>query len=326
MRYRLILIWMNGGYGYKKKWPKRAIDDISILLQQLNSQKPKEIHRAVRGLKDIKFWKGTEFRAFLLYFGFVILKPHLPPAEYDHFVLLSCAVRICMTNVYKPYLEIARKWFDQYIDQYIDLYGSHSIGSNVHNLHHVIDDVQNLGCLMDISTYPFENRLQFLKSKVKHPNLPLQQITRRLVEMSIDYDVLYLSSASKNSIFPQLRFPFKLNNTFCYKEIQIDTDCTLSCLKVANSWFLTNSNEIVRMNYAFRQNNDILIYGEPVKERVAFFTYPVTSSRLHIFKSDGKTDNIRAFKLENIKSKMISLSINGSEMVFMPLLHTLKYI
>lgn len=118
------------------------------------------IHRAVRGFKDLKFWKAIEFRAFLLYFGMVVLKKYLPPEEYFHFMLLSCAVRVCYTNAYKPYVGIVKKWFDKFILDYGKIYGHHSIGSNVHNLNHVVEDVQEFGCLMDASTYPFENRLK----------------------------------------------------------------------------------------------------------------------------------------------------------------------
>lgn len=178
--YRLLLVWKCGDTEFGKIWQKREILEINKLLLQLNDQKPKEIHRSIRTLNDIKFWKGTEFRSFLLYYGVAILKQCLPLDIYDHFLHLFCAVTLCYSDVYKDYLDIAKKWFDQYIEGCIEIYKKHSIGSNVHNLTHIVDDVKRFGCLSSISAYPFENRLHFLKLRLKQPKLPLEQITRRI--------------------------------------------------------------------------------------------------------------------------------------------------
>lgn len=314
---------MEGKFEYDRKWSKRDIDEMNIVLKGFTSQKPKEIHRAVRGLKDVKFWKGTEFRSFLLYYGIVALKDRLPEDVYKHFLRLSCATRICYTDAYRIYLEIADGWFKKYIEEYISIYGEESIGSNLHNLSHVFHDVRKFGNLMDVSTYPFENRLQFLKSRVKQPNLALQQITRRLVELSLDYDQLYTTGSSKKPSFPQLRFPYKMNNELVYKEVQIDSGCTISITKQSDSWFLTTCNDIVLMKYAIGHENGILIYGATIKTKEDFFEQPVSSKFLHIFKSDGETGPITPFHLQTIKSKMICLS-HKSDFIFMPLLHTLK--
>lgn len=316
---------MKGHIEYDRKWSKEDISNINCVLIGFNKHKPKEIHRAVRGLKDIHFWKGTEFRSFLLYYGIVALKKFLPEDVYRHFLMLNCAARICYTDAYKIYLHIAKDWFNQYVEEYINIYGSGSIGSNLHNLNHVCDEVERYGCLMSISTYPFENKLQFLKSKVKQPNLVLQQITRRLVELSLDYEQLYTAvNSSKNSNFPQLQFAYKLDNTSVYKALQIDSECTISSVKKSNSWFLTTCREIVSMKYALAHENEILIYGTPIIKKDNFFTYPVSSKYLDIYKSDGETGPVKVYNLQTIKSKMIYLP-DESDFVFMPLLHTLKY-
>lgn len=139
----------------------------------------------------------------------VALKKLLPSNIYRHFIRLSCAARICYTDAYGKYLEIAKDWFNLYLEEYMNIYGSHTIGSNLHNLSHVYDDVKNFGSLMDTSTYPFENYLQFLKSRVKQPNLTLEQITRRIVELSLDYNLLHTNKSSKPLNFPNLRLPYK---------------------------------------------------------------------------------------------------------------------
>lgn len=321
--YRLLIIWMEERSENGHKWSKKDIGEINVILSGFNKQKPKEIHRAVRSLKDVKFWKATEFRSFLLYYGIVALRNHLPVDMYQHFLRLSCAARICYSDAHKTYIEIAKDWFETYIEEYINIYGSHSIGSNLHNLTHVVDDVQRFGCLMDTSTYPFENMLQFLKSRVKQNNLALEQITRRLVELSLDHEQLYATSSSKISSFPNLRFPFKLNGTLVFKEIQIDSSNTISAMRQSNSWFLTTCNEIVLMKYAFSQENKIIICGAPIKNKDNYFTFPASSKFFHIYKSDGEISDIIPFNLQKIKSKMVCL-MDKFDFVFMPLLHTLK--
>lgn len=315
------MIWSEGAYEYNAKWSKKDVEKVNVSLERLNCQKPKDIHRAIRGLNNLKFWKGTEFRAMLLYYGLVVLKENLPNDVYLHYVKLTCAVRICYTDAYKSYRPIAKMWFDEYIEEYINIYGIHSIGSNIHNLCHIFFDIEKFGSLLDISTYPFENRLQFLKSRLKQPRLPLQQITRRLVELSLDYDQLY-TRMNEQATFPKLRLSYKLDNTLVYKEIQINSKFTISTVRKADSWFLTNKNDIVMMKYALERGNEILIYGVSVCCKEDFFIQPVSSSRLKIFESSGDTTDIRSFEYHTVKAKMICLS-SGMKFVFMPLLHTL---
>lgn len=71
-----------------------------------------------------------------------------------------------------------------YIKKYIELYGNDSISSNVHNLCHIVEDVRKFGPLPFISSYPFENTLGYVKRMVRHGNLPLSQVSKRLTEIS----------------------------------------------------------------------------------------------------------------------------------------------
>lgn len=286
-------------------WSKKSKGVLNQLLKQFNNFKPMEIPRSVRSFEDIKFWKATEFRSFLLYYGIIILKDHLSIEEYNHFLLLTCAVRIFYVDVYTPFRQIAKNWLLKYVDEYINIFGSDRIGSNVHNLIHIFEDVEHLGCLNQISTYPFENRLHFLKTRLKQPNKSLQQIARRLVELSLDFDVLFGTSAQEKA-YPELKFPFKLDNAFVYQQIEVDSNLTLSTRKLSDSWFLTMNNDIVRMMHAIKLNNEIMICGLPVKRKEIFFRTPVSSERLHIFKSDGEMNESSLFNLESVKAVLYS--------------------
>lgn len=321
---RLLRSWTGGAKGYSGKWTKVQIEQINKQLIALNKYKPIEIHRSIRALSVLSFWKGTELRSFLLYYGIVVLKDYLPTEEFHHFLLLTCAVRIFYIDAYKSYRHIAKNWIDRYIEGYINIFGIDSVTSNVHNLNHIFDDVNNLGCLNETSTYPFENRLQFIKKRVKQPNRALAQVARRIVELTLDYDVLF-GSKSQMSITQesQLKYPQKLGSQLIYNEILVAPDFILSCRKQSNCYFLSKTDEIVRMKYACLLNNQINICGESIINKNNLFTHPVSSSRLHIYKSDGEMNGESFYKLDCIKAKMLCFTIKR-EHIFMPLLHTMN--
>lgn len=316
-----MLLWKFGDVDFEKIWSKRDIFRIDAILKSFNKYKPREIHRGLRGLKDLKFWKGTEFRSFLLYYGIVVLKKFLPVDIYNHFLLLFCAVTICYSDFYKKIVRIAQTYFDRFIEECINIYKEHSIVSNIHNLTHVVDDVIRFGNLNSLSAYPFENRLHFLKSRLKQRRAPLEQITRRIVELSLDYDQLFFTDPAKSD-FPTLQFRHMLDGNLVYKQIQINSNCTLSANTEADSWFLTKDLKIVKFSYATSTNENILIYGSPIAFKEDFFKLPVSSRYLNIFKSNRILENVQCFEYEKIMAKMISLP-QEDYFVFIPLSHTL---
>lgn len=114
---RLLLIWLGKLKGIPRTWPEREELEISALLKKCNATLPTEIHRSIRSLDHICYWKGTEFRTFLMYLGIVILKPFLAQHEYEMFVKLHCAVTICSTNAYSLYQPLARRLFTDFIEE-----------------------------------------------------------------------------------------------------------------------------------------------------------------------------------------------------------------
>lgn len=85
---RCLYGWHEGSYNFRTKWSKAQADGISEMLRNCNFTKPSDIHRAIRTLKFLKFWKGSEYHTFLLYLGPVILKDFVPLDVYEHFLTL----------------------------------------------------------------------------------------------------------------------------------------------------------------------------------------------------------------------------------------------
>lgn len=129
--------WKNGGYNFSnyKLSPDKQIE-LSNKLKKCNEFKPCELHRAARGIDCLAFWKGLEFRTFLLYLGSVVLRDiFFDKNLYDHFMLLSCAITICSCKTYidEGLLPLAEALIDTYLELYIHIYQIDSINNNLHN-------------------------------------------------------------------------------------------------------------------------------------------------------------------------------------------------
>lgn len=188
---------------------------------------------------------------------------------------------------------------------------------------HVLDDVKQHGCLQDISTYPFENLLQFIKLRVKQRYMPLEQVARRLIESSSQYYKIDMHLS--NSVFPQVKYPCSFDNKQVFKDVVVDSSFTLSSKKRSDSWFLTYNGDIVRMKHATMNDcKDITICGNTLKSSFNFFHFPISSKHLHVYETDGDVDsNIVEFNLDSIKAKFFCLPIIQT-FVLIPLLHTMK--
>lgn len=257
----------------------------------------------------------------------------LPESEYTHFLQLYAAVRICSSNLYKEHQPIATKMFKTYVKNYETLYGRHSIGSNVHNLIHVTEDMINcnVGNLIDISIYKYENSLRILKLMLQHSNRPLEQVVRRIVEKETSEKL-----SEKTNLFdpkpfiPKTFYETHYHNCTIYKKIELEPNVILSSRKFDirnrnfsfkgnDSCFITKTNEIIKMLFVRKSALEFKIYGLRVKEKRAFFVHPIESTKLDIYVlldiyvSDGAMENgMCVHSLDSIKAKMMCIVLSYS--------------
>lgn len=328
---RCLARWAFGEKGFSRKMSRAHFELASRLIQSCQKQMPTDFHRKLRRPDTLRRWKGVESRTMLLYVGMVVFKRVLDEDLYAHFLLLCCAVRYCSSNLYKKYQDAAKEMFGVYVKNYSALYGKHTVGSNVHNLLHIVQDLKksDIGNLIEISTYKFENCLRLLGSKLKHGYLPLEQIAHRIIESSSINNNNYhhdeqLPSCRTKKIEPLVSYEIKLaGNEFRYEKIQITPEVTLSIRKFGDSWFSSKSGQIVKMKYALKIGNNFKIVGQNIIEKNDFFTKPVNSSKLDIFLSNGELDDqLNSYNLQEIEAKIICLPY-GTDFVFIPLLHTM---
>lgn len=104
-----------------------------------------------------------------VYTGIVILKGIISPIYYNHFVVLSVAIRILIDSqsylTFNTYAKSLLLWF---VSNYGKIYGDEYLSYNVHSLLHLADDVQTFGSLENFNCFKYEN---YRKSRANFINL-----------------------------------------------------------------------------------------------------------------------------------------------------------
>lgn len=178
---RLLNMWLEI-IPYKLSSFRR--NSFEKLYRSFKGSIPLEFSRKPRSLNEAKNFKGTELRLLLLYIGPLILDRVLSPSRFKHFLLLAVAIRILSSkeNIEIFSIGYANKLLRKFVETYNVAYPGASIVYNVHSLIHLADDVRKFGELDNFSSFPFENLLSTLKSKVRSGNRPLVQFCKRLAE------------------------------------------------------------------------------------------------------------------------------------------------
>lgn len=326
---KCLNIWLNGTTSNrKKKWSKENVDSLNIKILFWNKELPSDFNRKIRILKYIGWWKATEFRTMLLYLGIVAFKDMLAETEYTHFLYLSMAIRLCSCSTYvkeAKFKEIARILLLKYCDNFPKIYGCNEVVSNVHNIVHIIDDVEHLGSLTETSTYPFEHFLGQIKFNVQPSYSSIEQISRRMAEIALESEncPFDLESKFKKSTFePELKYGWSEQNQYKFHYVRIRRNVFFSSKKISDKWFLTKDNNIVLMKYASIKENSHCIFGAEVQQKRDFFSVPFASSKLNIYVSNGICPHEKFYKCSEIKMKLACFSYKD-EYVFMPLLHSI---
>lgn len=163
---KIIRCWVEKG-PKKCKLNVPKIENVSRRLSKIcRDNYPVEFSRRPRQLKLFKFWKATEFRAFVLYLGPVVLANVLPDGLYKHFLILHCAIYILCSDIgqneeWRLYANDLLHCFVQNVPKF---YCNEFLVYNIHHLLHLARDVCNFGKLDSFSAFP-------LKMKILCPKL-----------------------------------------------------------------------------------------------------------------------------------------------------------
>ena len=177
---KLLFFWMKGP-SPRTRLSRLQKLQISERLESIANFIPSCFSRRSRSLASLAYWKGSEYRTFLLYTGPVVLKGILDQAVYRNFLLFSSAMWLLLESDYPDHqrIDTASHLLELFVEHSRDLYGSVFLSYNVHSLLHLCDDVRHKGSPDLWSAFPFESFLYQVKRCIRQGKSPLVQIAKR---------------------------------------------------------------------------------------------------------------------------------------------------
>lgn len=129
-----------------------------------NIKLPVELKRGPRPLTELKRWKASELKYFLLYIGPIVLYNLLPENYFRHFLSLSVGIRLLLSNeISDSDIERADYALNYFNQRVVRLYGENFQSYNIHSLRHLPWQVRTSGPLWGFSAFGYESANHFLK-------------------------------------------------------------------------------------------------------------------------------------------------------------------
>lgn len=288
---------------------------------------PSEFTRKTRSiLTEFPKWKGTEYRFWGLYGGFIILKDHVGLEFYNHYLLFFTAMRLLASQeTHLEYADFCQELLERFVENYGNIYDPEDLVYNVHSLLHVVEDVKLYGPLYGFSAYRFENHMREINKNIKKSNLILQQLSKRLEEINFANENDWNGANEANGfigaprpydsdLFPGGTTSYKAfkYNAFILKTSINDNCCLLnSGIAVEIKKFLKIDDREVIVCYRFLNPRN-------------FFTEPIESYEgLGIMLVNGinyQEAEEEVFELTDVKYKLVRLPYN-QYFILQPMIH-----
>lgn len=291
--------------------PIRYTKRISELLTSCHDFIPSEIHRKIRPLNELNLYHGNELRLFLLKIGPVILKNEIPSEFYINFLLLHVGISIlCDESLCIEQNSTAEKLLHKFVTDSVNVYGNSFCVSVIHTCIHLAEAVRNQKAPLDsFSTFPFETFLTPIKKLIHSNNAPLQQIHRRLTELSF-------SESEKNANEKKCIQFIKTKD----KYIAIKFNNTrISSLGSRDRFLLSVDNEILVCIKIDKCEDTALLTCRKLKILGDLYSVPISSRKLDIYLCEtAYKDNRNVYDLSMFKRKMMGIPHNEFSMAFVP--------
>lgn len=225
---------------------------------------------------------------------------------YDHFLLLSCAIRILTSpNLCIRLNNCAQNLLEHFINQFSEIYDDQYVTHNVHNLSHLCNDVKRFGSLDNFSAFPPESFMYHLKHQIcLKSGKPLQQVVKRLAEAT----TTFVKHDNNHCIITKKNFNEIQMNGFIWSDKRPDNFCLL------------RTGQYIAVSEIFERNHSVLIKGKVLKSIGNFFEEPIDSIMLGI-NSCIFDDMEVSSKITEVISKVMCLPYK-EYWVVLPLVHS----
>nr|XP_054928516.1 uncharacterized protein LOC129385660 [Dermacentor andersoni] len=135
---------------------RRYLPQIDERLKQLTPVW--EMNRLPRSLTEMKFWKASEWRDWLLYYSPFVLKDFPPSNCYRNWTKFVVIMHFCLqSTVPMDKIPKVKELLIEFLREYEHIYGKECMTYNSHILVHMVDNVRQWGPLWSFSAYPFES-------------------------------------------------------------------------------------------------------------------------------------------------------------------------
>lgn len=302
------------------------ISELSTKLTSVGSYVCREFARRPQSLQDLGAWKATEYRQFLLYSGPALLQGYLDRKRYEHFLVLHVAITILAhPQLCSELNDYARRLLTFFVHTSIDIYGIENVTYNVHGLVHLADDVRLFGPLDAFSAFAAESFMGKLKALVRPGRLQLQQLHRRLYEarQAADDNASCPDTPQENQRLRSEHRGVCLPENCCGPQYCVArVNGTFLKADIANSCcLLKDGNVIVAESFAFDSENMPVVVGRSYARRKPLYNYPICSLFLDVQKVSVLSQNLRSWKLDDIKTKCFRVPTGHDEFAVFPLIH-----
>ena len=277
---KLIRVYMSGRKRHRLS--STAIAEISERLVTYKQHTPSELSRKPRSLQEFKYWKATEFRSILLYFGVCAFRDILPDRQYSNFMMLVCAMRILLTDTLCDlYHEYAGTLLYNFVKDCVNLYGSKIATYNMHATIHLADEAEMYGPLDNISAFPFENHLYQLKRMIRKPGSTLPQLINRVREKQVFGNKNKKKVTGFKFIRPHHDGPVPRGYENCEQYDTVQRTGVTYSRNLRDSCVMFEE-EIGQICNIIAQGNSAYCVIRPFRSKNDFFQYPTPSSAVNV--------------------------------------------
>lgn len=322
---KLLSSWVCGNLNVRLR-----SSDIKILSENmlfLKQYVPCEFNRKPRSLNELSYWKATEFRNFLLYYGPFILKDNIDISIYEHFLLLHVGISILISSSHLSVFgtNSADKLLNTFIKHCQYIYGPEFYVYNIHTLCHLAHEAKLYGTLDSFSAFAFENFLGLIKSFIRSPVKPLQQIYNRLSEKNF---YLKPTCLQKNLLFNEHENSAAILNiviTKQYKKIFYNNfTLSVKSYSMKDAYCMTKKGLVIEIHHICTDINDEMhIIGKQFLNYKSLYNYPINSKDINIYVISDVSD-LQVWKISEVLAKCMVFpnGMNSLNFVSIPLLHT----
>lgn len=325
---KLILLWVKGPRNVQLS--QQILNQISGALLNLQESVPNDFVRRPRSLKDVKLWKATEFRQFILYTGPVVLKGILRKDMYINFITLHIAVTILTSSVLSKddnNIRWAQMLMEYFLKCFKQIYGAKFMSHNLHTLLHISSDVRKYGPLDEFSAFRFESYMSNIKKMIRKNEKPLQQLANRYFELN-NFNMPIKKQKSCNEISfekPHSTGPLIDDYIFSsqYKILRTKT-FTIHANSANNNCISFENGTTISVLNVVQHNDKKFIIGRKLKKIKNLYSdpvYPCASEQLDIQIMYEDTV-VRLWSCDHIRNKMWKMPYNENQFVVFPVIHT----